>query len=311
MNSGFSPASDPTQTTEARKETAMTTDLSKIDLSLGANDAPKPLIPVCVSRIGETEIQTVSARELHGFLEVKKDFSDWIKVQLEIFTQGTDFEVFSDSGKNPLPQKGERENQGLSDCSPEKGSNAPGWKTRIEYALTLDCAKHIAMMSRTEKGRQARDYFLECERQAKEARKDPLACLADPSWLRGTLLTYTEKVIELESRLEEQAPKVAALERFADHEGKHNLRNAAKVLGVQEHKLKTWLLINKWYYRDHGGRLCAHADKITAGYLDTIPVEIRRTEGIQIVPQPVITQKGLTRLAELLVRDGLLPRKAA
>lgn len=114
---------------------------------------------------------------------------------------------------------------------------------------------------------------------------------------------------KVEAQLAIAAPKVEALERFSNHDGKHNLRSATKVLGIQESKLKAWLLIHKWYYRDHGGRLCAYADKIAAGHLDTIPVEIQRSGGVQVVPQPVITQKGLTRLAELLAKDGLLPKE--
>lgn len=114
---------------------------------------------------------------------------------------------------------------------------------------------------------------------------------------------------KVEAQLAIAAPKVEALERFSNHEGKHNLRSATKVLGIQESKLKAWLLIHKWYYRDHGGRLCAYAEKIATGYLDTIPVEIPRSDGVQVVPQPVITQKGLTRLAELLAKDGLLPKE--
>ena len=147
------------------------------------------------------------------------------------------------------------------------------------------------------------------ERAAKPI--DPMAALSDPATMRGLLLTYTEKVLFLESTVAEQAPKVEALERFANHEGKHNLRSATKLLGVQEHKLKSWLLIHKWYYRDHSGRLCAYADKIAAGYLDAVPVEVPRSDGVQVVQQPVITQKGLTKLAELLARDGLLPKEAA
>lgn len=151
--------------------------------------------------------------------------------------------------------------------------------------------------------------FFELARSAKPI--DPMVALSDPATMRGLLLTYTEKVLFLESTVAEQAPKVEALERFANHEGKHNLRSATKLLGVQEHKLKSWLLIHKWYYRDHGGRLCAYADKITAGYLDAVPVEVPRSDGVQVVQQPVITQKGLAKLAELLARDGLLPKEAA
>lgn len=120
-----------------------------------------------------------------------------------------------------------------------------------------------------------------------------------------------EEKAALEATVAEQAPKVAALERFADHEGKHNTRNSAKILGVRERQLITWLLACDWYYRDHAGRLCAKADKIAAGHLDTLTVEIRRSDGIQLVPQPVVTQKGLARLAVLLAKSGLLPRKDA
>lgn len=124
-------------------------------------------------------------------------------------------------------------------------------------------------------------------------------------------LALEAKAQALEHQIEEQAPKVAALDRFASHNSQHNMRNSAKVLGVQEFKFKTWLLAHRWFYRDHNGRLCAYADKIADGLLDTEPVEIMRSAGVQIVPQPVITQKGLARLAVLLVKAGLLPTREA
>lgn len=108
--------------------------------------------------------------------------------------------------------------------------------------------------------------------------------------------------------IQEQAPKVAALDRFASHDGKHNTRSAAKLLGIREKVFIPWLIGHDWYYRDHGGRLCAKSGRLGDGCLDTVPVEIQRSDGIQTVPQPVITQKGLAKLAVLLARDGLLPK---
>lgn len=102
------------------------------------------IIPFSERTIGTTVTQTVNARDLHTFLEIRKDYSDWIKAQIKRghFLENRDYIVF--------PQKGERENQLV---------------TAIEYHFTFDAAKHIAMMSGAKKGWEVREYFLECERQ--------------------------------------------------------------------------------------------------------------------------------------------------
>jgi len=103
------------------------------------------IIAISNSIVAHPEVQTVNARDLHAFLEVGKDFSTWVKVQIERtrLVENQDFIV--------LPQKGEQ--------------NGSGGHNRIEYALTLDAGKHIAMMSQTDKGFEVRDYFIECERR--------------------------------------------------------------------------------------------------------------------------------------------------
>ena len=70
----------------------------------------------------------VNARNLHAFLEVKKDFSNWIKKQIERarLVEGRYFIT--------LAQKGER-NEGVRGAS-----------ISIDYHLTIEAAKHIAMM---------------------------------------------------------------------------------------------------------------------------------------------------------------------
>ena len=78
-------------------------------------------------------VQTVNARELHGFLESRADFSTWIKQQIERarLAEGRDYLVHKIV---------ERQNQGLTG------------QGRIDYHLTLEAAKHIGMMSGTGKG---------------------------------------------------------------------------------------------------------------------------------------------------------------
>ena len=88
-------------------------------------------------------IETVNARELHSFLEVGKDFSTWIKGRIEQydFIENIDYVVFPNSGEN------------ASD-SPIRGNQASGRggdRRSIEYHVSLDMAKELAMVERNEK----------------------------------------------------------------------------------------------------------------------------------------------------------------
>jgi phage anti-repressor protein len=49
----------------------------------------------------------------------------------------------------------------------QKGVNPKGGRPSLEYHLTLDAGKHVAMMSGTDKGFEVRDYFIACEKVAK------------------------------------------------------------------------------------------------------------------------------------------------
>lgn len=247
------------------------------------------LIAISASIVGTEQAQTVNARDLHAFLEVGKDFSTWIKDRISQygFAEGEDY---------------------VSTLLPNFGEKGQGRPTK-EYHLTLDMAKELAMVERNDKGKQARQYFIECERKAAKPPAIPQT-LPEALRLAAEAIEQRDKLaIENQAKTEalaEAAPKIAALDRFSNHQGEHNLRSATKLLGLPEHKLKTWLLMHSWYYRDRGGRLCAHSDKIKTGHLDAIPVEVPRSDGIQVVAQPVITQKGLAKLAELLAKSGLL-----
>lgn len=241
------------------------------------------------SSIGGEPVQTIDARDLHAFLEVSKDFSDWIKAQISRarLVENRDYvalRVFA-----------------------QKGENLTGGRPRIEYALTLEAGKHIAMMSGTDKGFEVREYFIECERRAKAGPSiDPLAILNDPAAMRGLLLTYSEKVLALEEKVAEQAPKAEALDRIATADGLLNLTAAAKTLQYPPRKLSDWLTRHRWVYRrPGGGRLLAYQEKIQAGYLTHKLYTERRDDGDRVHEQVLVTPKGLARLAHLLSAGGV------
>jgi anti-repressor protein len=111
----------------------------------------KQLIPLQQHIVGSETIQTVNARELHVFLGVKEDFTHWIKRRISVY-------------------------QFLEDIDFTKlvVSNA-GTISPTEYHISLDMAKQLAMVERTAKGKEARLYFLECERLVMRQQLQPPA----------------------------------------------------------------------------------------------------------------------------------------
>lgn len=107
------------------------------------------LIKITTNENGE---QLVSGRELHEFLEVQTKYTDWFKRMVDYgFTENIDFSVFL---KN------------------ENDETAFGGTRKItDHAMTLDMAKEISMIQRSEKGKQARQYFIQVEKEYKEIQK--------------------------------------------------------------------------------------------------------------------------------------------
>jgi anti-repressor protein len=237
------------------------------------------LIAIRHSPVGENTVNTVNARDLHSFLGVEKDFSDWIKAQIKRarLAEGRDFIL--------VPFWGEQKGRG--------GHN------RTEYHLTLEAGKHIAMLSGTEKGFQVREYFIECERKALTVTK------ALPSNYKEALLQLVEQVEaneQLALVVEEQKPKVAALERITNADGFLCITDTAKTLQIRPKDLFSWLSANNWIYRRAGGRgWLAYQPRIQQGVLSHKVTTVERSDGTEkTVEQVLVTSKGLSVLAEKL-----------
>ncbi|KMV67974.1 hypothetical protein AI29_10810 [bacteria symbiont BFo2 of Frankliniella occidentalis] len=131
---------------------------------------------------------------------------------------------------------------------------------------------------------------------------DPMAALNDAEFLRGTLLTYSEKVIALEHQVEEMKPDVDALERIAKSDGSMCITNAAKHLQVQPKFLFKLLSESQWIYRRAGSKgWVAYQGKIQTGFLEHKVTTVSRSDGSEkVVEQVLVTAKGLTKLSKLI-----------
>jgi len=130
------------------------------------------MITVSENRIGEQTINSVSARDLHKELGLaKSQFNRWIKKNLlenPFFTENIDYIVHRHSV------------EGLKQNSRGLWINEKGVIVEVEdYILTLDTAKHLAMLSRTEKAHQVRNYFIEVEKKFKSGQTSEKVSLQD------------------------------------------------------------------------------------------------------------------------------------
>src|SRR5690554_2221884 len=103
--------------------------------------------------------------------------------------------------------------------------------------------------------------------------------------------------------VEEQAPKVEALQRLADARGTLCLTDAAKHLGVQRKRLIEWMRENRWLYRREGNaHWLAYQPRLSAGLLDhrVTVIGVDDLGDQRLASQVRVTPKGLTVLAQKL-----------
>ena len=136
------------------------------------------LIKIEKNSVGGDLIETVNARELHGFLEVGRDFSTWIKRRIEQygFEEGVDFCSFLSEST------GNRSSKGCAFDSPEMGNQTSGRggdRRSIEYHISIGMAKELAMVENNDQGRKVRRYFIDCEKRLKQVTNQSAPLLSE------------------------------------------------------------------------------------------------------------------------------------
>ena len=194
------------------------------------------LIALNQSAINGELQQTVNARELHAFLQSKQDFSTWIKNRVEQY----DFV----------------ENQDFIKLHKKMGLSKTG-QMGIDYHVTLNMAKELAMVERNDKGKQARQYFIACERKLRECQVK----LAPKTYVEALRALADE--VEAHNKTQEQlaiaAPKSEYFDKLVERNLLTNFTITAKEFGIKRKDLIDYLLINKYVYRDAHGNIVAYA----------------------------------------------------
>ena len=241
----------------------------------------------------ESGNQVVSARELHKFLEVETRFNDWISRMMNYgFVENVDYQVLL---KNEY--------------------NLSGGRPSTDYALTLDTAKEISMIQRSEKGKLARQYFIECEKRLREivvSNQQPVLPLknqlqlnilnsaGDENQVLHALLEYEKQYVKpLELENEAMKPKAEFYDIVANSTDTFTMNEVAKnvnIKGLGRNKMFAFLRYHKILMLNND----PYQKYVDAGYFRSIQSTwIDKSNGRHIYFKTVVFQKGIEFIAKI------------
>ena len=178
------------------------------------------LIPITY----QNDHPAVSARDLHEFLAVDTQFTHWFDRMKEYgFSESTDYEVLAKNDYNPK-----------------------GGRPAVDYVLTIDMAKELCMIQRTQRGKQARQYFLQVE----SAWNSPEKVMARALKMADvTIASLQDTNRQLAAEAAQNRPKAIFADAVAASESPMLIGELAKVLkqnGVEmgEKRLFAWMRKN-------------------------------------------------------------------
>lgn len=234
----------------------------------------------------DNERITLSARDLHEFLEIKTHFKDWFPRMKEYgFEEGVDFCSFL--------------------------SESTGGRPATDYQITIDMAKEICMIQRSDKGKQARQYFLQLEKEWNTPEKVMARALLLAN-RNIESLTAANNSLKIENKAKDQQiaelkPKADYTDVILQNKSLVTITSIAKDYGMSGSALNDKLHRLGVQYK-MSGQWFLYSKYQDKGYTHSQTQTIVHTDGTTSVKMNTKwTQKGRLFLYELLKRNDLIP----
>ncbi len=229
------------------------------------------LIPTHQSESNEI---LVTGRDLHEFLEITTPYTMWFKRMVEYgFTEGTDFIT--------------------------KMLESIGGRPSVDHHIKLDMAKEISMLQRNEKGKQARQYFIEVEKKWN----------SPEMIVQRAMEIQNKKILMLETQIEED-------KRFTEFGKVVEMSDAAINIGAfaklvyDKHGIKLGRNRMLAWLRNKGYLIMGGREKnfpkqqyVEQGLFELRPTVVKRTYGDVQGGTPMITGKGQVKITEILLEE--------
>lgn len=210
----------------------------------------------------------VSGRQLHEALEVKTPYSMW-------FDRMTDY--------------GFAENQDYILLNNFVKQTGRGGHNKVDHIIKLDMAKEIAMIQRTERGKQVRQYFIQVEKDFNSPEKI----------MARALLMADQKVHKLEAQIEADRPKVLFADAVSASHTSILVGDLAKLISqngfkIGANRLFSWLRDNGYLIKKRGASWNMPTQKsMELGLFEIKETNIQHADGhISINKTSKVTGKG-------------------
>lgn len=218
---------------------------------------------------------TVLARDLHEFLELEERFSKWFDRMIGYgFVENEDY--------TPYQKVHPQNKQEITD-----------------YQLTIEMAKEIAMIQRNEKGKQARQYFIECENRLKQQMTPELM-------MAQGLLAAQTIIKEKEQRIAELEPKGTYYDKILQCKGLINTTVIAKDYGYSAKEFNKLLHSLKIQFKQ-GRQWLLYSQYQNCGYTGSQTHKVENEKESFAVIDTKWTQKGRAFLYNILKKNGIVP----
>lgn len=236
-------------------------------------------------QVNENQEQTISGRELHMFLGVDTKYNDWIQRMLQYgFEDGQDFNLLK---KEQVQIEGKREVR----------------RDITDHIMKLDMAKELCMITRNEKGKQARQYFIEVERDWNSPEK---------VMARALLIANKEiDTLKLENTVQRQViaefkPIKEYVDTILSSEDTVTITQIAADYGLSAKALNK-ILNEQGLIRKVGGQWVLYSSHMQKGYTRSETIDVARADGsVKVVMNTKWTQKGRLKIHELLTAIGIV-----
>lgn len=233
--------------------------------------------------VNENQEQVISGRELHMFLGIETPYTKWFERMLQYgFENGRDY---TDKNVSVLSEKRERE------------------YTQLDHLMKIDMAKELCMLARNEKGKQARHYFLEVERDWNSPEKVMARAL--------NIANNTINNLKLENSMQKQMiaefkPVKEYVDTILSSTDTVTVTQIAADYGLSARAL------NKILWEEHlihnvNGQWILYKRWMNKGFTKSETINVPRADGSsKVVMNTKWTQKGRLKIHEILTAVGIV-----